>query len=318
MATALVKHCDGKSVTQLAKYLANPTQGKKGITAQLKEVWVEGLRSMWRKPEDWPAIEASYSARSEAVKSIIQVIEKEFKTVLEKRTDFEECDRDEIAGRDPAVLGHLPDDVIYLAVDRRKIAMAFQWPDFMEHFFGAGFLAKVKSDMGNYSFCEPPSMPDKKRHVTDPIWITQEPRFDHQQYTAKDSKNHPEAVHGVYHWGFGGENGHGPTRMAIKEDSRKPDPDTRRLLTEMAQGSQSCITEAFKFVGEILDPELMQRQVAAIKKFRGMATMTIPEGAFSCTAGLVNVKTETHFDSTDLAGGLAWLGPFGDFTGEYF
>jgi len=145
----------------------------------------------------------------------------------------------------------------------------------MEHLYqyNKDFVDTMRWDTKAYAFIEPALGSDIHRHGTASYWNRNNPMFDKNQWTEEKSYDHPEAVHGVYHGPFSNQTGHGKTRINIKSDSLQlKHPEVERIRHEMENGTRACLTEAMKFVEEILGPDLVERRVAAVNTFPELAT----------------------------------------------
>ena len=326
MAKTLIQHRTQRPESQLGKFVTDPIKTKIEIKERktnlnhvhqaVKGHFIDAVNHLWRKPESWDFLRAEYIQASDEEKRVMDSVVDI--TPLPKQTANERLDRDEIASADPAILASLPADVVFIVTDKNNTAMYFHWPQAIRILFGDRsdeLLERLRADIKTYSYLEPPDEPDPHRHPLDWHWIEQNPWFHKGYRSQENSRRHHENVHGVYHFGFGGFTGRGKTDIQIKRDSCKKSTDTRRVLTEMEGGSLACIAEAHRFVEEIIDPVLVKRQVAAMKKFPHCATVRIPDEAYNVCAVLNCVKTESHQDSSDVARGLAMISPVGEFQG---
>ena len=326
MAKSLIQHRIKKPTSQLAKLVEDPMKTRAEIKKRntnfnhihqlMKRYFIDAVNYLWRKPKRWDTLRAEFEEASDEEKRVMSAV---IDTVpLPEQTANERRDRDEVASADPSILASIPNDVIFIATDKNNTALYVHWPQAIQILFGCRgeeVLEKLRIDIETYSYLEPPDEPDPHRHPLDSHWIEQNPRFDKNRLSQKKSKKDDKNVHGVYHFGFGGFTGKGKSDIQIKRDSCRKSADTRRVLTEIEQGSLACFAEAHQFVQEIIDPELVRRQVAAMKKFPHCGTFRIPDESYSVCAVLNCVKTDSHQDSSDVARGLAMLSPLGEFHG---
>ena len=83
----------------------------------------------------------------------------------------------------------------------------------------------------------------------------------------------------------------------------------------MVGDSLEVLGEAQRFIVGVMNPTLLARRQAAIKKFL-VATMIPENGGHNLTAILDNVRSDTHNDLMDASQGYAAFMPLGDFEGD--
>ena len=307
----LENHRTQKDKTILAAYFESGTgkQGKnKGKVFGTR--WFKALDELWKDRSLWPAIRVEYAQASENVLDAMKTIERSY--ARSSKTPFEAHDRDEIAGSDPAILRPVTRKVIYLAVDAKIKVLLFRWPGAMVQMFGKGFTKKAAEQVKSFAEYDPCPAPEPHRHAMTPHWLRQNPRFD--------KKREPKEVCGVYHVGIDDTMAHPKEGIHEKSDFLGGDANIQRIRGELMEGVLHGFTEASMFVQGILDPELLKKQQAAMREFpelKDPTTFTHPAEAFSTGAILINPKTESHVDSSDLIGGLAGMCPVGEFQSEW-
>lgn len=234
----------------------------------------------------------------------------------ETRTEFEQYDRDDLASTDQSILARVPDDVIYLLVDTDDKVLAFRWENALQWLYGQAFVDKAAEHITKYVSHQAPHKPQKARHALDRHWCRVNPQFD-----MDNAKTYPGAAHGVYHFGCGGVMGHRSEPPIIKADSggnpgTEKYPEIARIRNEMMkEGVFHYITKAHVLIHTIIDPVLLNENVAVMEHYPHVAQPTVRKDPYSLHALLVDVCTTDHLDKSDWVRGLALMSTFGQFTG---
>lgn len=285
------------------------TTKREGRTPFIGPVFQEALAQLWRHSERWPDVQREYDARSPSLNEALEFINK----CMGKRKSNTLCeayDRDEVASADETILGEISRDIIYIAVDKHNTGILLRWPKCVQHFFDETVTTKAVEDVRTYHSIEPSMEPDYHRSPTDRYWGEQNPWFD-----KANNAQYPGAMRGVTYLGFGCETGHPHEPVAAKTASKKGPAEVAKLRKDMLEGSLDVISEAQRFLLGLMNPELLAKQQAAIRKFP-VATMIPPNGAHSYTSILDCVKSDSHRDSKDAEFGYASLTALGDFEGK--
>lgn len=96
-------------------------------------------------------------------------------------------------------------------------------------------------------------------------------------------------------------------KSACGKDGDKRDTDLVSVRNQMmTEGLFASVTKATTFVHGILDPDQLQKQQVAMQQLQ-RGVMTTPDEGYSIKGVLKDVKTESHWDTSDVPGGLALL-----------
>lgn len=245
-------------------------RGGKGKTPFMTPLYSEALAMLWRKSETWPQLRKDYDSRDEATKEAILFIGKCIKTKAE--SPCERFDRDEVACADTSILEKIDKDLIYLATDMDNTGFLIRWPGAVRYLFGEGVMEKAERDIRIYHSIEPCPKPESCRHTTEPHFGELNP-----WYSRENTSDYPGAVRGVSHYGGSGASGNPNKPVDAKGASKCPVTEIARLRQEMIEGSLDVISEAHRFVLGIVDPDLLTKQQAAIRKFPVLAKLMPPK-----------------------------------------
>lgn len=305
------------TIAKLDQYLNSKTgKDRKNRETIYKGNWHKALDSLWRKQETWADVEKEWSQSSEDIKQTFAKLKAEYKPQIP--TPFEQYERDLKARGDRSILEYIPDDVIYLLVDSEDKILVFLWQAALQWMYNDELVAKAAESFAKYVSHEPPKQPGLRRQAMDAHWARENPRF-----AKENASQYPGASRGVYHFGFGEEQGH--NCLKIKADSGgEPDSaryqdeklDIRRIRTEMMyKGVMHAITAGHMLIQIILDPVLLEDQQQIMAYFTDKQTRRVSKDPYSLIALLCDVMTTDHLDDDDWDRGLAMMSAFGEFTG---
>lgn len=245
------------------------------------------LRELWRDPSSWPELQKDCRAKREDPE--IKASMKAFARSYRSRDPFLQAQRDKAAAEVPGLLRRLPEDAIYIAVDKHGAVLLFLFPRGLTFTYDEETTQKIFDDLATYARYEPPPKPDVKRHPLDEDWVKERPEFTAEQ----------GGYRGVYHWGCHHELGHETITHVIKTiDTRREHRETARLRDELMRGACGLLTRAIYFWFGVLDPDL-RAKCRAVVEHTPACVRTTDKECFTMRAALFNVKTESHRDTRD-------------------
>lgn len=240
---------------------------------------------------------------------------------LSQKSIYDLAEWDLIAGSNEDILPRTPRNLIHLGIDKKHKTVLFRWPGAIEALLGEETLTGFLEDLDTFAKYQPCPAEDFQRHALDARWLRENPRFDQQRITS--------ACQGVWHFGVADDIGEGPDSVRpkadfilgkVKEKSACDKGDTDLVSVRdqmMTEGLFAPVTKATTFVHAILDPDQFQKQQVAMQQLQHIGgVMTTPDEGYSIEGVLKGVKTESHWDTSDVPGGLALLTGFGIKTGK--
>ena len=281
----------------------------KGFFSFINPLFRKAYAELWKNREKQRRLEREHHARykkgNETSKEAYSFInERISKSKRQLKSPYEDFDRDEIAASNQSIIGRIGRDITYLAVDKNNVGILLRWPSCLLQVYGvsARVARRAATDIHAYFSISPPTRMDPVRQPTDKWWGERNPQFDKR---------------GVAYLGIGGETGHPHKPVAVKAASQKGIPELQRLRKDLMEGAIEVISEAHKFVLDVIDPNVVEERQAAIRKFPVADAALSPNSAHNFTAILCNVKSGTHKDTNDANFGYASLTPLGDFEGNH-
>ncbi|MCJ1230134.1 hypothetical protein MMC12_006805 [Toensbergia leucococca] len=278
-----------------------------------KRYWIQALDEIWGYAEKWGRLQDAYDAANPELIAVMREIEDNYKLGNHNpvHNRFLRADHEAIVTVEkPTTVKTIPDDVIYIAMDRCQVVITFRWPEGLQYLYEEKVPETVARQLTTYFSIKPPPFPDQPRHPLHDRWLASRPEFDKWVTNGGCS--------GVEHFGFGAPSGN-PTGPIQRRPASHPkrQPEVQRIRDEMVSpaGLFGTVGEAVQFVHECLDPKLLDAQRQTIAQFPEHAVITTGEEAYSIWAVLVNTKTESHVDESDWEKGLALMTPVGDFRG---
>ena len=197
-------------------------------------------------------------------------------------------DRDIIAGTYDHILRPVPANTIYTASDKHGKVLFFVYPKAIQRLYNKETAARIKQDITDLAYYEPPPAPDPERHPLADLWADLMPHID--------KNKSPTGVHGVYHFGCWHEQGRTNLPVCYTHDSMQPASYTGGLRDDFTKYTLRVVTHAVAFCHELVDPEMLE-EYREVAQYTDRTIQTVEAEPITLRAVLVNPKTDSHVDS---------------------
>ncbi len=290
---------------RLVKYLMAKNTLTRNVTGKRSWYWEweNAFRILWHHEEKWAEVEkaADIAEKSKLWQAALSRVEKHHPK--NPSENYIQADVDAASQYDEGIYRPVPEGTIYVALDKNYQVLYLHFPEALQYIYQENVLPRIVQDICTYAYHEPPPSPDDKRHPRHDLYLKENPRF-----------RPAVGACGVYHIGSWHSTGHPNGYVNLTHDTCGSEVDIVRLRLDLLKGAMGPLSHAAKMFMEIADPDMAQ-EYAKVFQHTPHAIATIKGEIFTLRAILVNVKTDSHVDSSDWEKGFAVMMPMGKFEG---
>lgn len=210
----------------------------------------------------------------------------------------------QIAAGNPNLLRDMPEDKIYIAVDRKEMVIGFLIPGAIQDAFGPGTIERMETDTHHlYSNIRKPSKKSNKRNQSE----VRIPGID------------PETM-GTEHYGHWHAVGRSDLPIVELSDTLECGATIRQAILTFLENTGGTMTRLLDFWFGVWDRELRDKYWEVYEKSPKFARLPKtnpgrPE-PYKLRVVVCNRPTDEHDDDKDWVGGLTGLVHVGSFTGK--